>query len=174
MRADTTFETISIGPGSLFRRMEPALTMRRSRSTPQPFSRRGVPSSAAPSPPKPHPGHLRSTDTTAHRSGQMCKVIRSGWRGGINTYAYVEGSPLSFTDPLGLAVEICSKFPPKFPHTFLCVGGNCSGKYPSGNPWSSPGQIRNDSPNKASATCSVVPDQRNDPNCFEGRCPDRC
>ena len=87
--------------------------------------------------------------------------------GGVNLYAYVGGNPLRWIDPLGLAVQICSKI--WRPHTFICVDGNCSGKYPSGNPFASPGEIRNDSDNKSSARCSNVPNQKSDQNCFE-RC----
>jgi RHS repeat-associated protein len=88
-----------------------------------------------------------------------------GEAGGVNLYGYVGGNPLSYTDPLGLAAQICSKL--WHPHTFLCVDGNCSGKYPSGNPFISPGEIRDDSPNKSSASCSDVPSNGCDQNSFE-------
>lgn len=72
---------------------------------------------------------------------------------------------MSYTDPLGLEVYICSKF--IHPHSFVCVNGNCSGKYPSGNPLHSPGVINNDSPNKSSASCSAVPKGECDQQVFE-------
>ena len=95
-----------------------------------------------------------------------------GFRGGdMNLYAYVGGNPLRWTDPFGLEVQICSRLwtPTSLfsPHTFLCVDGNCSGKYPSGNFLISPGEIRDNSDDKPQASCSAVPGQQNDPTCFE-------
>ena len=99
------------------------------------------------------------------RTGRYVSSDPIGLDGGLNTYAYVVNNPLRWVDPLGLDVQICSKL--WHPHTFICVDGNCSGKYPSGNPFSSPGEIRDDSPNKSSASCSDVPDQKSDQECFE-------
>jgi RHS repeat-associated protein len=80
-------------------------------------------------------------------------------------YAYVASNAVNFIDPFGLeAVSVCSKV--WHPHTFICVGGNCSGKYPSGNPLYSPGKILDDSPNQPSASCSPVPNNGCDENSF--------
>ena len=98
------------------------------------------------------------------------------FRGGdFNLYVYVGGNPLKWTDPLGLEVQICSRLWTSYslfsPHTFLCVDGNCSGKYPTNpmNPFFSPGIIKNDSDDRQSASCSAVPVQNSDPACF-GNC----
>ncbi len=88
-----------------------------------------------------------------------------GLAGGTNLFMYGLNSPLLWTDPRGLSAQICTKF--WHPHTFLCVDGNCSGKYPSGNPFVSPGEIRDDSLNKPAAQCSDIPTPKSDPDCFE-------
>jgi RHS repeat-associated protein len=84
------------------------------------------------------------------------------FRGGIDFYEYVFDNPLLWTDPRGLDVQMCTKY--WHPHTFICVDGDCSGFYPSGNPIWSPGQIQNDSSNKSKAYCGDVP---NTTPCFE-------
>ena len=104
--------------------------------------------------------------------GRFLEKDPIGFRGGdMNLYAYVSGSPLKWTDPFGLEVQICSRLwtPTSLfsPHTFLCVDGNCSGKYPSGNFLVSPGEIRDNSDDKLKASCSAVPGQQSDPTCFE-------
>lgn len=124
------------------------------------------------------PGQYFDKETNAHYnyfrdySPEIGRYVQSdpiGLLGGLNTYAYVGANPISIKDPLGLdnpgmgpygswssqSVSVCSRI--WHPHTFICVGGNCSGKYPSGNPFYSPGEIRDDSPNKTSASCSAVP-----------------
>jgi RHS repeat-associated protein len=75
----------------------------------------------------------------------------------LNSYSYVSDDPLLWIDPFGLDTLMCVKF--WHPHTFLCVDGTCSGKYPSGNPISSAGVIRDDSQNQSKASCSAVPNK---------------
>jgi RHS repeat-associated protein len=96
-------------------------------------------------------------------AGRFVSEDPIGFRAGIDFYEYVFNNPLLWTDPRGLEVQMCTKN--WHPHTFLCVNGDCSGKYPSGNPFWSPGQIQNDSSNKSKAHCGAVPNS-NTP-CFE-------
>ncbi len=86
---------------------------------------------------------LRSADGTI-RSDQ----IRSGSRAGINPYLYVFGNPLINRDPFGLDVDVCfyADAAAGFGHVGFGLPGETrtSGFYPTGNPVSSPGQIKRD------------------------------
>ena len=93
----------------------------------------------------------------SRQSGQIPSQIPSGWRGGINTYAYAESQPTSLTDPLGLATYMC-RAPlhaltgalgegratwamsnvPMAHHRYLCVPGQCGGQDQRGEKWSDP------------------------------------
>ncbi|HKJ74267.1 MAG TPA: RHS repeat-associated core domain-containing protein, partial [Alphaproteobacteria bacterium] len=79
-----------------------------------------------------------------------------GLEGGMNTYAYADGSPTMKTDPLGLATYMCTRRLNNFPfrvgplyHQYVCTGNaddgySCGGLGPTGNMFDSPGQIERD------------------------------
>lgn len=77
-----------------------------------------------------------------------------GLQGGINTYVYVTGNPISHSDPTGLETYVCTRplsnsggislGPLK--HEFMCVihldgTTSCGGLGPSGSAFGSPGKM---------------------------------
>ncbi len=97
-----------------------------------------------------------------------------GMMGGANFYAYVDDSPVTNTDPGGLATYQCTRRLNNVPfqggplyHQYVCTGNakngySCGGLGPTGNPFSSPSQIEPDSYNPAA--CTKVQD---DNQCIE-------
>jgi hypothetical protein len=101
-----------------------------------------------------------------------------GLRGGLNTFAYVEASPLAATDALGLETEMCKRRLNNTPfragplfHQFIRVRDGNGGKVggglgPSGKMFDSPGVIEIENSSSPKSTCEKVMD--------DNQCTEKC
>ena len=99
-----------------------------------------------------------------------------GLAGGINSHAYVEGDPVSNTDPTGLATQMCKRRLSVLPfrvgpafHQYICVpdgmGGKvCGGLSTNGSLFNSPGVIEYENKSDYSEICEEI---KEDNTCME-------
>jgi RHS repeat-associated protein len=89
------------------------------------------------------PGQLYDAHSTLHynyfrdydpETGRYVESDPIGLEGGLNTYGYVEGNPVNFIDPLGLAKLGGTMAPPCVPgfETMICSPGGTGGFGPMG------------------------------------------
>lgn len=111
------------------------------------------------------PGQVFDAETGLHYNlwrdydpsiGRYVQSDPVGLAGGINTYAYADGSPTSGTDPLGLATFQCTRKLDNVPfrvgplyHQYVCTGNakdgySCRGLGPTGSMFDSPGKLEQD------------------------------
>jgi RHS repeat-associated protein len=124
-----------------------------------------------------HQNYFRDYDP---RTGRYVTSDPIGLQGGINTYAYVEGNPISSVDPLGLASWYCqrplgkppgTKGPPLLNHQYICVkmkNGviSCGGLTTNGNSLSGIPRLTTPKEDYYHAdSCKEVDDDKDD--CFE-------
>jgi len=103
-----------------------------------------------------HYNYFRDYDPTI---GRYKESDPFGLIGGLNTYAYVLGSPLHYVDPLGLDVTVCYYYDAAIAlgHVGFGVGSEQTtlGYYPTGNPFGSPGIVKTDE--QEIKECKVIP-----------------
>ena len=111
------------------------------------------------------PGQMYDIESNLHYNyfrdyspayGRYIESDSIGLDGGINTYAYADGSPMAKSDPVGLATFMCTRRLNNVPftagpfyHQFVCVGNPtanpvCGGLGPTGSMFDSPGQVEPD------------------------------
>lgn len=114
-----------------------------------------------------HYNYFRDYDPT---TGRYIEADPIGLEGGLNTYGYADGNPLSYVDPLGLWVKRCArglgdkdKLPKKpsanpVRHDYLSVSGQILSFQAGGNPVLSQGFVDNNNEYPSNPKCNMVCD----------------